>query len=586
MGRRGRRKIEPTEEWDLLLPLFEWPEQRAYEELRPLVLFHTSVAQRARQTGVPERTMYRRIERFEEDGMRSLFATDPAAARAKRRGLEPYIRRMIVELKAEHPRFNANEISNIVYVRTGRRLGKHTPGRVLAEEVVPLKLSRLFEPYHEARDVKDSRRAVVALHLDGWSVKAIASYLRVSKTTVYRVLGRWIEEGEAGLEDRRSGRPKGVRKVDLATMDFIRRSQENPELGAFRVHAALEQKRGAKVSVRTVGRVMAVHRELYGLAKPKGSPGEKAQMPFRANRRHEIWTADVRYVPHAMPGIGNAYVIAVLENYSRCILASAVSLTQDTTAFLRIFYSAVERYGPPERLVTDGGGIFKAKQSRAVYRALGITKEQIERRKPYQSYIETTFGIQKRMADWNFKKAETFADLAEAHDTWREDYNAQRHWAHEKREDGRRSPQDVLGFYTALLRHREEDLKRAFFSTRHARVLDALGYARFLDWRLYGEEALAKREAAVWQQPGGLTLEYGGQTLSAYDVELSGETGKPKAVGGARLFETSYVLPQLRLFALEEAGWLKAIKLEAYELRGSAGPMALQEILFPYLDVL
>ena len=53
---------------------------------------------------------------------------------------------MIVELKAEHPKLNNNEIANIVYVRTRRRLGKHTPGRVLAEEVVSPKLSHPFEP--------------------------------------------------------------------------------------------------------------------------------------------------------------------------------------------------------------------------------------------------------------------------------------------------------------------------------------------------------------------------------------------------------------------------------------------------------
>jgi putative transposase len=393
MGHKKRPKVEPTDDWELLLPLFEWPEQQAYEELRPMILFGSSVAERSRETGTPERTMYRRIERFEKDGMESLFGTDPAAARARRQGLEPAIRRMIVELKAEHSKLNDSEIANIVYVRTGRRLGKHTPGRVLAEEVMPLKLSRLFEPYHETGDRREGREAVLTLHLDGWSVKAIASYLKVSRTTVYRIIGRWIEEGEAGLEDRPPGRPKGVRKMDLATMDFIRRAQENPELGAFRIHAALEQKRGAQVSVRTVGRVMAVHRDLYGLGKPKRSPREKAEMPFRAKKRHEIWTADVRYVPHSIPDAGNAYVIAVLENYSRYVLASAVSLTQDTTAFLRVFYSAVERYGPPERLVTDGGGIFKARQSKAVYCALGINKEQIERRKPYQSYIEATLTV-------------------------------------------------------------------------------------------------------------------------------------------------------------------------------------------------
>jgi hypothetical protein len=136
------------------------------------------------------------------------------------------------------------------------------------------------------------------------------------------------------------------------------------------------------------------------------------------------------------------------------------------------------------------------------------------------------------------------------------------------------------------LRHREENLRRAFFSARSTRVLDPLGYVRFLDWRLYGEETLPRREVAVWLQPESLTLEYGGKTLSAYDVELSPDTGKPTAVSGARLFGTSYALPQLRLFALDEAGWLKALKLERYAPRQFRFPLHLQEVLSPYLDAL
>jgi len=91
MGRGKRRKAQPTDEWQELLPLFSWPEQRNYEELRPLVLFGASVAERARETGTAERTLYRRVERFERDGMMSFFATDPAAARARRQGLEPHV---------------------------------------------------------------------------------------------------------------------------------------------------------------------------------------------------------------------------------------------------------------------------------------------------------------------------------------------------------------------------------------------------------------------------------------------------------------------------------------------------------------
>jgi hypothetical protein len=59
---------------------------------------------------------------------------------------------------------------------------------------------------------------------------------------------------------------------------------------------------------------------------------------------------------------------------------------------------------------------------------------------------------------------------------------------------------------------------------------------------------------AVWLQPESLTLEYGGRPLWSYDLGISPETGKPKTVWGARLFGTSHVLPQLRLFALDDTG--------------------------------
>jgi len=332
--RRRRRRVEPTDDWEQLKLLSKWPEQVRYELIRPIVLFGSSVAERARDTDTSERTLYRKADRFDEEGMESLFDAETA----KRRKLPPSIRRLIVDLKAEYPRLSLGEIANICYVSSGRRPSKHTVKRVLEEEPWPLKMMRRFNPYHEIPEAKERRMAVVRLHSEGWAAKSIAGYLKTHKSTVYRHLKRWIEEGEERLEDKPHGRPRGVRKVDLKAIQAVKRLQQNPHLGAFRVHAALAQM-GIHLSPATCGRILAMNRRLYGLDKPKGPSKEKKEMPFASSRRHQYWTADVRYVDHRLGG--KAYVISILENHSRAILASSLSRSQDLASYLSILYAAV-----------------------------------------------------------------------------------------------------------------------------------------------------------------------------------------------------------------------------------------------------
>jgi hypothetical protein len=88
----------------------------------------------------------------------------------------------------------------------------------------------------------------------------------------------------------------------------------------------------------------------------------------------------------------------------------------------------------------------------------------------------------------------------------------------------------VLGFVSGV-RHREEELRRAFFSARCVRVLDSLGYARFRHWCLYGEEAFAGREAALWLAAESLTLEHAGEPLSRYAVDVETTTGRLRSAG-------------------------------------------------------
>jgi putative transposase len=89
------------------------------------------------------------------------------------------------------------------------------------------------------------------------------------------------------------------------------------------------------VNPRTCGRIMAKNRAMYGLEKPKAAPKTKRDMPFKASRRHEFWSIDVRYIEDNNLGFPEpVYVISILENFSRMLLASIISERQNSVTIL------------------------------------------------------------------------------------------------------------------------------------------------------------------------------------------------------------------------------------------------------------
>ncbi len=85
--------------------------------------------------------------------------------------------------------------------------------------------------------------------------------MRVNRTTVYDILKRWAMEGHAGLEDKSHAPREPARKVSFQDIQEVRRLGRNPELGAYRVMAALEQI-GINLSQRTCGRLLELNRKL------------------------------------------------------------------------------------------------------------------------------------------------------------------------------------------------------------------------------------------------------------------------------------------------------------------------------------
>jgi transposase len=194
---RKRARLEPTDDWQQLQFQLDWLEQTRYELIRPVVVFSAPPVERAKQTGVSASTIYRRVGRFDELGMQSLFEAEPVE---DKRQLPAFIRQAIVQLKAEYPAFRPNELATICQVRFERRPSRATIKKILATEPPPAEVVRRFPRYAEMADPTERRGAILRLHAEGWNNISIAGYLGTTRRRVYETLKRWWEEGTSGLE--------------------------------------------------------------------------------------------------------------------------------------------------------------------------------------------------------------------------------------------------------------------------------------------------------------------------------------------------------------------------------------------------
>jgi putative transposase len=74
---------------------------------------------------------------------------------------------------------------------------------------------------------------------------------------------------------------------------------------------------------------------------------------------NEVWCADITYVPLRR---GFMYLIAIMDWFSRYVLAWALSNTQDVGCCVTALQQALKRHGPPEIFNTDQGAQFTSEE--------------------------------------------------------------------------------------------------------------------------------------------------------------------------------------------------------------------------------
>jgi putative transposase len=87
-------------------------------------------------------------------------------------------------------------------------------------------------------------------------------------------------------------------------------------------------------------------------------------------RPNQVWAADITYIPMAH---GFAYLVAIIDWYSRRVLAWRLSNTLESTFCVEAVHEALGRFGKPDIFNTDQGSQFTADAFTKVLRDGGIT---------------------------------------------------------------------------------------------------------------------------------------------------------------------------------------------------------------------
>lgn len=88
------------------------------------------------------------------------------------------------------------------------------------------------------------------------------------------------------------------------------------------------------------------------------------------SKPNQVWAADITYIPMAH---GFAYLVAIIDWYSRRVLAWRLSNTLDSSFCLEALEEALERFPKPKIFNTDQGCQFTAEAFTSALRTAGIT---------------------------------------------------------------------------------------------------------------------------------------------------------------------------------------------------------------------
>jgi transposase len=529
--------------------------QQRYHSISPCLAGKRSAEEQADALGLSYSTVCRWLRQFREEGMPGLF---PATEYPR----EPQTpERVIVTLliyKGQAPRASQRELARVLNATTDHRIHHETVKALL--ERYPI--WRYPEFQHLIRhpaptDPQLLRLEMVKLQRQGWTETRIAQLLRCSRNTVMKWLRRVrlaelqpCDDRQPWLIDLSRAPIHPLRKVQFGTIHAVLTLQKKyGYAGWFRIKGYLEQDYGIYLSPTTIKKIMALNRRVH-LAPQRPikveEPHEIREGPKKSRCPFEHLFVDFRYLD-AKPGGVQLYSTLLLEGFSRTILAGSLTPEQNAGVLLHVYFQALLSWGLVEEVISDHGGQFIDRDWIRVNERLGIRHEMYQKGRPWLNLIESHFGIQARLGEYHWERCRSVEEAVEFHGELIRDHNRMPHWAHHRRNDGKRSPLAVLGAAKGK-RVEPADLERAFGQRYCQRMTNARGFVRVGRWKIYVEEGLPRAPVQLSCWNGKLRAEHQSQLLVEYQCKWGEKSARPTAISQPLHHAHPFQSRQLALF--------------------------------------
>ena len=174
-----------------------------------------------------------------------------------------------------------------------------------------------------------------------------AKVLRISRGSVY-YLPRAVPAADLAL----------MRQIDALHLDY-------PFAGSRMLQGLLnaEGHVAGRLHVATLMKRMGIEALYRRPRTSKRAPGH-AIFPYLlrklpVTRPNQVWAMDITYIPMAR---GFVYLAAVVDWFSRKVLAWRLSITMDTAFCIEAVEDAMARFGKPEIFNTDQGSQFTSRE--------------------------------------------------------------------------------------------------------------------------------------------------------------------------------------------------------------------------------